>query len=53
MSLEEDFQKLQVVLAQAVEARQQLDAQLSENQQVKKVLIHDDLSMDSELNCRV
>jgi hypothetical protein len=33
----QDFQKLQVDLAQAVEARQQLDAQLSENEQVKKV----------------
>ena len=33
----QDFQKLQVDLAHAVEARQQLDAQLSENEQVKKV----------------
>jgi chaperonin cofactor prefoldin len=35
----QDFQKLQVDLARAVEARQQIDAQLSENEQVKKVLI--------------
>lgn len=33
----QDFQKLQVDLTHAVEARQQLDAQLSENEQVKKV----------------
>jgi prefoldin beta subunit len=40
----QDFQKLQVDLARAVEARQQIDAQLSENEQVKKVLIPDQLS---------
>lgn len=32
----QDFQKLQVDLANAIEARQQLDAQLAENELVKK-----------------
>ena len=32
-----DFQKLQAELADAVEARQRLDAQLSENELVRKV----------------
>lgn len=32
-----DFQKVQVDLSNAVEARQRLDAQLSENELVKKV----------------
>ena len=34
-----DYQKLQVDLSKAVEARQRLDAQLSENELVKKVLL--------------
>jgi hypothetical protein len=34
----QDFQKLQIDLAHAVEARQQLDAQLSENKQVQEVI---------------
>ena len=34
-----DFQKLQADLSNAVEARQRLDAQLSENEMVKKVRI--------------
>lgn len=36
-SLSADFQKLQGDLSDAVEARQRLDAQLSENELVKKV----------------
>lgn len=32
-----DFQKLQADMAKAVEARQKLEAQLSENELVKKV----------------
>jgi chaperonin cofactor prefoldin len=32
----QDFQKLQVDLSNAIEARQQLDAQLAENELVKK-----------------
>lgn len=32
-----EFQKLQIDLSRAVEARQKLDAQLSENELVKKV----------------
>jgi prefoldin beta subunit len=42
------FQKLQVDLAHAIEARQQLDAQLSENKQVQEVLIHSRLLKQSE-----
>jgi len=33
----QEYQKLQIDLAKVVEARQQLDAQLSENESVKKV----------------
>ncbi len=34
----QEFQKLQIDLTKVVEARQQLDAQLSENESVKKVV---------------
>jgi hypothetical protein len=35
-----DYQRLQAELSNAVEARQRLDAQLSENELVKKVRLH-------------
>jgi len=39
-----EFQKLQTELAKAVEARQRLEAQESENELVKKVLLRDAVS---------
>ena len=42
------FQRLRMDLAHAIDARQQLDAQLSENKQVQEVLIHGRLSKQSQ-----
>ena len=44
--LSTEYQKLQNTLAEAVEARQRLDAQLSENELVKKVLEDVDIRVD-------
>jgi len=43
----QDFQKLQIDLAHAIETRQQLGAQLSENKQVQEV-IHGRLFKESK-----
>lgn len=45
----QDFQKLQIDLAHAIETRQQLGAQLSENKQVQEV-IHGNLFKECKIS---